>query len=230
MITTWRMYGKYLGWEHWQFCQRVCWQRKHLQLQLDLSKKRDLWSQNTIKQWSWRILSNQDKDTPGAGYNVFENFRTTERSGTMDSMIQVIYVLFIVLGKIYRSESTFCLGPSLSQTFCYRINTLQESADLQDSSGGTPYYRFHLINISQHFLHSVAPKFIFWSVTFAFFFTLLTPAYLEWVALQEGCWPSCSPSAWPPSPSSWQRAPCSDPSQALAAPSLHSLSSSCLHS
>ena len=30
-----------------------------------------------------------------AGFSRFENYRTTERSGTMDTMIQVIYIVFV---------------------------------------------------------------------------------------------------------------------------------------
>ena len=66
---------------------------------------------------------NQDKGTFGAGINGFYNFRTTERSGTMDSMIQVIFVLFVVLCKSYRCESTFCLCLCLSQIFhCFCLS------------------------------------------------------------------------------------------------------------
>ena len=45
----------------------------------------------------YKPFPNQDKCTVRAGINRFDNFRTTERSGTMDTMIQVIYVVFVDL-------------------------------------------------------------------------------------------------------------------------------------
>ena len=63
----------------------------------------------------------------------------------MDTMIQVMYVLFVVL----------------SMVFVYWMTTFQESPDLQDSSGGSPHYRFNLINKSEHYQLSRA---VFWLI------------------------------------------------------------------
>ena len=163
MITTWWTFQNKIGLTALTILSKSLLAEKTPSFVIRSEQASDIWSQNTIKfnhnMVTKNFFLNQDQGTLG------QKLMDLEISGPQNEVVQwTQWFRWSMSCWLFSAKpAKFCIflfmlmfESSFFIVFVYRMKTSQESADLQDSSGGAPYYRFHLINLSKHFLQTRA--------------------------------------------------------------------------